>query len=121
MTDPYNINRPPHLVANELIRAIEGYLWQGGVGIKFGEEGHSLIEDFVHQYNLQVERYYDESAKSYIENQQLLAQVKADKARLDQIWKLARLDPLDAADASRRLVNIAEIAGYEPGETRNKK
>lgn len=49
---PYNINRPSHLVANEVVRAIEGYLWDGGkgVGVTFGEQGHALIEGLINQY-----------------------------------------------------------------------
>lgn len=71
MTADINIHRPPHLVASALIRAIEGYLWQDGVGVSFGEVGHALIQNFVDQYNREIERYYDEAMKLDIENQRL--------------------------------------------------
>lgn len=52
---PININRPPHLVANELIIAIEDYLWAEGAGVKFGAIGHELVEEFVAQYNKAIQ------------------------------------------------------------------
>lgn len=66
----FNIHRPPHLVANELIRAIEGYLWQDGIGVQFGEQGHAMIEKFVDLYNREIERYYDEANMNYFKYQE---------------------------------------------------
>lgn len=78
----FNIHNPPHLVANELIRAIEGYLWQDGVGVKFGEIGHAMIEKFVDLYNREIERYYDKSNQYDIESQRLYDAIVAARQAL---------------------------------------
>jgi hypothetical protein len=56
---PYNLRRAPHLIANEVVRRIEGYLWEGGIGVKFGKEGHAIIEQLVIQYQDELFRVYN--------------------------------------------------------------
>lgn len=68
---PVNTNNTPHLVADDLIRAIEVHLAQKGVKVEFDDDGHSLIEGFVDQYNTECSHYYDEAARSDIQNQEL--------------------------------------------------
>ena len=47
---PFNLKRPPHLIANEVIREIEAALAANGDYVSFGRTTHEIIERLVAQY-----------------------------------------------------------------------
>ena len=73
----FNTNRPPEIVANELIRDIESYLFDSDIKVIFGDAGHDLVLEFVNQCNSDVEKYYDEAGRSYIANKHLRAELQS--------------------------------------------
>lgn len=107
MTDKkqFNTNRPPEIVANELIRDIENYLFDSDVKVIFGDAGHDLVLEFVNQCNSDVEKYYDEAAKSYIENQRL--QKENDYLRGLCVQAYRELHPFTSEELKVKLKKVA--------------
>lgn len=63
MTDPkpYNLNQSAHLIVNEVIRRLEGYLWAHQIGVNFGSDGRAIVEQLVQQYSAELERLQKEA------------------------------------------------------------
>lgn len=47
---PYDLNRPPHLIANEVLRRINDLLWDCGERFKLEGRFHTIVEQLVIQY-----------------------------------------------------------------------
>lgn len=50
MTHQFNLNKPSHLVANDVIRQLEIIASGSGLQITFGTKSHDLIEGLIAQY-----------------------------------------------------------------------
>lgn len=82
----YDINRPQHKVVNQVIRNLEGYLFDNGTGVQFGDVGREIIDSLVDAYCAEMSKMYDKNGLLDIENQRLRKELKgvADKARNSQ-------------------------------------
>lgn len=78
--EPYNLARPAHLIANEVIRRIEGRN-----AIQLGELSHADVEQLVSQYQ----------DKLLAEEQKLLRELHARQERIRELE--AQLRPFKAA------------------------
>lgn len=47
---PYNLNLPSHLIANEVLRRINGLLWENGEKFQLEGRFHTVIQQLVIQY-----------------------------------------------------------------------
>lgn len=82
----YDLNQPEHKIVNQVIRRIEGYLFDNGVGVKFGDAGRLIIGCLVIQYNDLLSKEDQKSGLLDIENQRLRKELQtvANKARNSQ-------------------------------------
>ena len=71
LSKPYNLNRPEHLIVNEVKRRIEGHLWEGGKGIGVKFESMPEIEQLIQQYNTELTKMWDANAELDFDNQRL--------------------------------------------------
>lgn len=60
MTHKFNISRPPHLVANEVLRQLENLLAENGTHVRLEGRFHDLITGLVAQYQ---DRLLEESQR----------------------------------------------------------
>lgn len=56
----YDLNQPPHKVVNQVVRRLEDYLFDTDIKVKFGDEGRTIIEGLIEQYNADASKQYDE-------------------------------------------------------------
>jgi hypothetical protein len=61
MDKPFNLNRPPHLISNEVLRRIEGHMAVMGDYVSFGESWHTAIRVLIEQYQ---DKLVEESLKT---------------------------------------------------------
>lgn len=50
MTQPFDLNRPAHHIANDVMRQLEQLAHESGVEIAFGVKSHNVIARLVQQY-----------------------------------------------------------------------
>lgn len=60
MTYQFDLNKPSHLIANDVIRQLELLMSGSGLHVTFGTQTHHLIEGLVAQYQdklMEAEKY----------------------------------------------------------------
>lgn len=50
MAHQFNLNRPPHLIANEVLRQLENLLSENGTHVRLEGRFHDLITGLIEQY-----------------------------------------------------------------------
>lgn len=98
-TPSLNIHPPPHLVANELIRA----------GVKFGEQGHAMLAELVNLYNREVERFYDMAAGMEAINEHHHRAIETTYQLVQHLWRQGKMD----ADTCNKLMAALKPEGRE--------
>ena len=82
----YDLNQPEHKIVNQVVRRLEGYLFDNGAPCEFGDNGREIIEDLVEQYNELLSNEDQKSGVLDIENQRLRKELQSivDRARNSQ-------------------------------------
>lgn len=91
--EPYNLSRPPHMIANAVIRRIEARN-----SISLGELSHADVEQLVSQYQ----------DKLLAEEQKLLHELHAHQERIKELEALLR--PFQAAAQALKDENYFQAA-----------
>lgn len=61
MTHQFDLNKPSHLIANDVLRQLEILMSGSGLHVTFGTQTHNLIEGLIAQYQ---DKLMEASAKS---------------------------------------------------------
>lgn len=91
MKHQFDLNKPSHLIANDVLRQLEILMSGSGLHVTFGTQAHDLIEGLVAQYQDKLLEAHNHSRDNMLaESQQQAKDDDAIEAKLRQMFAAAQ-------------------------------
>lgn len=90
MTHVFDLNKPSHLIANDVLRQLEILMSGSGLHITFGTQAHDLIDGLIAQYQDKLMEANNKSVDTL--RDRMIAQAQNDDEQ--EVWLRERLKAL---------------------------